>query len=124
LTLGSFIFLILYATIVIASAVYIHTRHRHEFSVLKNVVAPVLALAVILPTLYYSLKGLTYPADRALPVLGVLILIGIVVLLVLRARGVDISSERQHWLREDPGDEEPSGEPTGTPTRNPGSEGG
>jgi amino acid transporter len=124
LTLGSFIFLILYATIVIASAVYIHTRHRHEFSVLKNVVAPVLALAVILPTLYYSLKGLTYPADRALPVLGVLILIGIGVLIALRARGVDISSERQHWLREDAMDEEPSGEPTGTPTRNPGSESG
>jgi amino acid transporter len=101
LTLASFIFLILYTVMVVAATVFVFTRHRSEFSWLTHVVVPVLALAVLLPTLYYSLKGLTYPADRALPVLGVLVVIGIVVLVTLRTRGADISAERQHWLRED-----------------------
>jgi len=46
LTLGSFIFLILYTVIVIASVVYTYTRHRSEFTVGANVIAPILALAV------------------------------------------------------------------------------
>ena len=121
LTLASFIFLILYTVIVIASTVYIYNRHRSEFSVVANVIAPILALAVLLPTLYYSLKGLTYPADRALPVLGVLVLLGIGVLILLRARGTDISAERQHWLREDTMDEVLTSETTTCPppTRRP-----
>jgi amino acid transporter len=123
LTLGSFIFLILYTVIVIASTVYIWRRHRAEFNIAAHVVAPILALAVLLPTLYYSLKGLTYPADRALPALGVLILLGIGVLLLLRSRGADISSERQHWLREDTMDEVLSTETASMPAANPTSEG-
>jgi amino acid transporter len=123
LTLASFIFLILYSVIVIASTVYIYNRHRSEFSVVANVIAPILALAVLLPTLYYSLKGLTYPANRALPVLGVFIVLGIGVLIVLRARGTDISSERQHWLREDTIDQVLASETTSMPAANPTSEG-
>jgi amino acid transporter len=122
LTVGGLIFLILYAVIVIASAVYVYTRHRPEFNVAANVIAPILALAVLLPTLYYSLKGLTYPANRAVPVLGVLILLGIGVLVLLRVRGADISSERQHWLREDTMDQVLSTE-TAMPAANPTSEG-
>jgi amino acid transporter len=123
LTLGSFIFIILYAVIVVASAVYIWSRHRSEFNWAANLIAPVLALAVLLPTLYYSLKGLTYPANRALPVLGVLVLIGIAVLVWLRARGADISSERQHWLREDKMDVVLAADTTAMPAANPTSEG-
>jgi amino acid transporter len=122
LTLGSFIFLILYTVIVIASTVYIYSRHRSEFSVGANVIAPILALCVLLPTLYYSLKGLDYPANRALPVLGVLILLGIGVLLLLRARGADISAERQHWLREDTMDQGLSTETASPAAANPTSE--
>jgi amino acid transporter len=105
LTLVSLIFLILYATIVVTSSVYVFTRHRSEVNPVLHVVVPLLALAVILPTLYYSVKGLTYPADRALPVLGALIAAGIAVLIWLRSRGTDISGESQRWLREDSLDE-------------------
>jgi amino acid transporter len=122
LTLGSFIFLILYTVIVIASVVYTYSRHRSEFKVGANIIAPILALCVLLPTLYYSLKGLTYPANRALPVLGVLILLGIGVLLLLRARGADISAERQHWLREDTMDQGLSTETASPAAANPTSE--
>jgi amino acid transporter len=101
LTLVSLIFLILYGTIVVTSSVYVFTRHRSEVNPVLHVVVPLLALAVILPTLYYSLKGLTYPADWALPVLGALIVAGIAVLTWLRYRGTDISSESQRWLRQD-----------------------
>jgi amino acid transporter len=105
LTLASFIFLILYAAIVVTSSVYVFTRHRSEVNLLLHVVVPLLALAVILPTLYYSLKGLTYPADWALPVLGALIAAGMAVLIWLRSRGTDISGESQRWLRQDALDE-------------------
>lgn len=123
LTVGGLIFLILYAVIVIASAVYVYSRHRSEFNVAANLIAPIVALAVLLPTLYYSLKGLTYPANRALPVLGVLILLGIGALVLLRVRGTDISSDRQHWLREDTMDQVLSTETAAIPAANPTSDG-
>ena len=101
LTLSSFIFLLLYAVMVIGATVYVVSRHRGEFNVLYHVVVPVLALCLLLPTIYYSLQGLTYPANRALPVLGAMFVVAIVVLAWLKARGTDISAERQHWLREE-----------------------
>jgi amino acid transporter len=106
-------FVVLYSIICIACPIYYYVKARSEFNVLLHVVLPIIGLVVLLPTLYYSTQGLEYPADVALPILGVWLLIGIAVLIWLRATKVDISADQQRWLHE----EEEVGVPTkGLPT--------
>jgi amino acid transporter len=107
LTLLTVPFITLYAVMCIACPFFYWRRERADFNIWLHIVLPVIGLVVLLPTLYYSLQGLTYPASAALPVLGVWMVIGIAVLVWLRSRKVDISADQQRWLR----DEEEAGVP-------------
>jgi amino acid transporter len=105
LTVASLVFIVLYGVMCIDLMVLFSSRWRSEFNVLRHVVVPVVGLALLAPTFYYSVHGLSYPSDRALPVLGVWMLIGIGLLITMRARGLDITAEKNRWLA---GEEEPA----------------
>jgi amino acid transporter len=101
LTVNTLIFLVVYAIVCIATIVFFTTKMRAELRPGLHVVVPVLALCVLAPAVYYSLKGLTYPASAAIPSVVAWAVLGALVLAVLRRRRVDISAEGQRWLHED-----------------------
>ena len=101
LTVNTVVFLVVYVIVCIATIVFFATKMRAERRLGLHVVVPVLALCVLAPAVYYSLKGLTYPASVAVPVVAVWAGIGVLVLAVLRRRGTDISAEGQRWLLEE-----------------------
>jgi amino acid transporter len=98
LTVASLVFIVLYGVICIDCIVLFTGRWRSELSPLRHVVAPIVGLAALVPTFYYSVHGLTYPSNRALPVLGVWMLLGVGLLVTMRSRGLDIAAEKQRWL--------------------------
>jgi amino acid transporter len=93
--------ILLYALMCVTCFVFFWTRARADFVWWKHALLPAIGLALLLPTLYYSVNGLTYPASAAIPVLLVWVLVGVAVLVSLRMRNVDISSEQQRWLAGD-----------------------
>jgi amino acid transporter len=101
LTILTICFVSLYAVMCVACPIYYWTKARSDFNVWLHVVFPVVGLVVLLPTLYYSVQGLEFPANIAIPAVVVWLVVGIGVLVWLKARGVDISSEQQRWLREE-----------------------
>jgi amino acid transporter len=101
LTMLTISFVTLYAVLCVACPIYYWTKARTDFNVWFHVVFPVIGLVVLLPTLYYSVQGLEYPANIAIPTVIVWVLLGVAVLVWLKARGVDISSEQQRWLKEE-----------------------
>lgn len=101
LTILTICFVSLYAVFCIGCPIYYWTKARSEFNPLLHLVFPVIGLVVLLPTLYYSVQGLEFPANIAIPTVIVWLVIGIGVLVWLKARGVDISSEQQRWLKEE-----------------------
>ena len=101
LTILTICFVTLYAVLCVACPVYYLSKARADFNPWLHVVFPVIGLIVLLPTLYYSVQGLEYPANIAIPTVIVWLLLGVVVLVWLKARGVDISSEQQRWLKEE-----------------------
>lgn len=104
LTVLTLVFIGVYIVICIGTPVYFLRRRRSEFNPLLHAVAPAIGLIVLVPTLYYSAKGLESPASTAIPALLIWMGLGVIVLLVMRARGHDISGEAQYWLREDLGE--------------------
>ena len=92
------VFLVLYVVVSISTTALYVRKLRAEFDPFRHLVAPALSLAVLLPTLYYSVKGLTHPANLAIPAVIVWTAIGAVVLAVLRSRGLDVTAEGQRWL--------------------------
>jgi amino acid transporter len=104
LTVVSLVFIVLYAVICLDCLILFATRWRADLNVWRHVVLPILGIALLAPTFYYSIKGLTYPSNRALPVLGVWMLLGLLYLAWTRIRGDDISSDKQRWLHVDDGD--------------------
>lgn len=104
--------IVLYALMCIACFVFFWTKARADFNWVKHALVPGVGLALLLPTLYYSVSGLTYPASAAIPVLVIWTLVGVAVLISLRARKVDISAEQQRWLAGDMSDD---GEPAVAP---------
>jgi hypothetical protein len=101
LTILTICFVTLYAVLCVACPVYYLSKARADFNPWLHVVFPVVGLIVLLPTLYYSVQGLEYPANIAIPTVIVWLLLGAGVLVWLKARGVDISSEQQRWLKEE-----------------------
>jgi amino acid transporter len=101
LTVITVIFLIVYVVVCVATIVFFLTKVRNEFRPLLHVVVPVVALCILVPAVYYSLKGLSFPANAAIPAVVAWVALGGVVLVMLRARGVDISAEGQRWLHDD-----------------------
>jgi len=107
LTMLTISFVTLYAILCVACPIYYWRRARADFNVLLHLVFPIIGLVVLVPTLYYSVQGLEFPANIAIPALLVWVLIGVGVLVWLKARKVDISSEQQRWLREEESAEVP-----------------
>jgi amino acid transporter len=101
LTVVSLVFLVLYALVCVDCLILFTTRWRADLSPLRHVVLPILGIALLAPTFYYSVHGLTYPSNRALPVLGVWMLLGLMALAWTRLHGGDINSDRHRWLRAD-----------------------
>lgn len=101
LTCATVIFLVLYSVVCTAAAVFYVRRRRSEFRVLTHLLVPALALSVLLPALFVSVRDLTYPANLAIPAVLVWMGGGVLVLVALRIRGVDISAEGKRWLSQD-----------------------
>jgi amino acid transporter len=112
LTVVSLVFIVLYAVVCLDCIILFTTRWRADLNPFRHLVLPVLGIALLAPTFYYSVQGLTYPSDRALPVLGVWMLLGLLYLAWTRIRGDDISSDRQRWLHVD--DVDPATEAAGS----------
>ena len=106
--------IVLYALMCVTCFVFFWTRARADFVWWKHALIPAIALALLLPTIYYSVNGLTFPASAAIPVLAVWTLVGVAVLVSLRVRKVDISSEQHRWLA---GDLEDGTEPSSVESR-------
>jgi amino acid transporter len=98
LTVVSLVFIVLYGVICVDCMILYMRNWRSEFNPIKHLLLPVLGLAMLIPTFYYSIQGLSYPSNRALPVLGVWILLGIGFLIWSKMRNVDITADRQRWL--------------------------
>ena len=101
LTILTICFVSLYAVLCVACPIYYWNKARADFNVWLHAVLPIVGLVVLLPTLYYSVQGLEYPANLAIPAVIVWVLIGGGVLVWLKTRRVDISSEQQRWLKEE-----------------------
>jgi amino acid transporter len=101
LTILTICFVSLYAVFCVACPIFYLTKARADFNVWLHVVLPAIGLVVLLPTLFYSVQGLEYPANIAIPTVIVWLLVGGGVLVWLKARGVDISSEQQRWLKDE-----------------------
>lgn len=110
LTTLTIIFISIYAIVCVAAAAFYLRRMRSEFDPLSHLLVPALALGILAPTLYYSVRGLSDPANLAIPAVLVWTGIGAVVLAFLVNRGVDISAEGQRWLLQENRDE-PSVQP-------------
>lgn len=93
LTLATIIYLIQYLLVAVACLAFFATKRRDEFNVGLHVVVPILGGAVLGPALWYSMKGLTYPANWAIPVVGIWAALGVATLIVMRLRGADLGAE-------------------------------
>lgn len=101
LTIVTLVWIVLYGIICVACFAFYWAKARPDFSVVRHAIVPAIGLAVLGPTMYYSVQGLAYPSNDAPLVIGVWFVLGLAVLVLLRARGVDIGGERQHWLDAD-----------------------
>jgi amino acid transporter len=98
LTVVSIVFIALYAVVCVDCIVLFTARWRSELSPARHVLVPLLGLAVLVPTFYYSIHGLTYPSNRAIPVLLVWMALGAILLIAMRLRKIDITSDQHRWL--------------------------
>jgi amino acid transporter len=97
ITIVSLVFIALYIVTCIGCIVYFLTKARSQFNVLLHVVIPIGGLLLLLPALYYSGNGLTYPASWSIPTVLVWLAIGVVILVVLAVQRRDITSESRRW---------------------------
>jgi len=97
ITIVSLVFISLYIVTCVGCAVFYLTKARADFNPWLHIVAPVIGLILLVPALYYSGNGLTYPASWAIPTILIWLAIGVVILLFLRVNGRDISSETRRW---------------------------
>ncbi len=98
LTIATIIYLIQYLAVAVACVVFFTVKDRSDLNIPRHVVAPILSCVILAPALWYSMKGLTYPADDAIPVLIVWAVLGVIALAVMYARHVEIGSEQERWL--------------------------
>jgi amino acid transporter len=63
LTVLTITLIVLYGTMCFACAYFYFVKVRERFSIVAHLVVPGIALVVLTPTLYYSVKGLKSPAS-------------------------------------------------------------
>jgi amino acid transporter len=92
LTVSSIIFIALYIVMAVTCWVFFLTRRREELNVWLHLAVPLLGVVVLVPALYYSVKDLTSPASWAVPAVVVWFALGLVVLVLLKVRGTDLTA--------------------------------
>jgi amino acid transporter len=97
ITIMAVVFLFLYIIACVGCIVYFLTKGRAELNILLHVVAPLIAVVMLVPALYYSGSGLAYPASWSVPTILVWFGIGIIILVVLRVQHRDVSTEMRRW---------------------------
>lgn len=100
ITVVSLMLISLYIVTMVGCIVYFLTRRRADFNPWLHLLAPIVGLALLLPALYYSGQGLTYPASWSIPTILIWMGIGLVLLIGLRVTGRDIASETRRWTGE------------------------
>jgi amino acid transporter len=93
LTLAVIIYLIQYLVVVLACMAFFATKGREDFNFGLHVAAPILGAAVLGPALWYSMKGLVYPSNWAIPVVIIWAGLGVAALVVMRLRGAELGAE-------------------------------
>lgn len=101
ITIVTIVFLIFYVLTALGCIVYFGVRRRDLLRPVLHIVLPALGGAVFAVALYYSFKGLTYPATWAVPSVAGWFVIGLAALAALKVRRADIGREARRWL-EDP----------------------
>ncbi len=101
LTVASLVFIALYIVISVGCIVYFSVERRSELNPLLHVVIPIVGILVLIGALYYSLQGLTSPANWAVPVILIWLAAGIVVLISMRISHKDVGAEELAWMRDD-----------------------
>jgi hypothetical protein len=79
---------------------FVRTERRIRW--LLQGVLPIVGIALLLPTLYYSGHGLTYPASDSLPTLAIWMGLGVLALIGLVLRKHDIGAEARRWMSPEP----------------------
>jgi amino acid transporter len=115
LTVGTLLLVALYALICVCLPLFYWMRARKDFSWWRHGLIPLIGLSLLLPVLYYSSQGLTYPANLSIPVIVVWIVLGLLILVWLKARRVDLSVDRQRWLAAQSSPLEPADAPAVPP---------
>ena len=97
ITIVAVVFIFLYIIACVGCIVYFLTKGRAELNILLHVVAPLIAVVMLVPALYYSGSGLAYPASWSVPTILVWSGIGLIILAVLRVQHRDVSTEMRRW---------------------------
>jgi amino acid transporter len=101
ITMVSVTFLVFYVVTVIACIVYFTVRRRDLLRPMVHIVVPLIGGVVLAVALYYSLRGLTYPATWSGPTVLAWFAIGLVIAVALKRSGRDIGHEARRWLEAD-----------------------
>ena len=100
LTMLTIILVALYIVICAACIVFFIRNRSAGFNPFLHVIVPLIGIALLGPVLYYSVQGLAVPANYAIPAVIVWMVIGVVVLIVLRATRHNIAQDSATWLHE------------------------
>jgi amino acid transporter len=101
ITMVSITFLVFYIVTVIACIVYFTVRRPDLLRPMLHIVVPLIGGAVLAVALYYSLRGLTYPATWSGPTVLVWFAIGLIIAVALKRGRRDIGREARRWLETD-----------------------
>jgi amino acid transporter len=103
ITIVSLVFIAMYILTCLSCIVYFIRRERRVHWLLQGVL-PLVGIILLVPTLYYSGHGLTYPASDSLPTLAIWMGLGVIALIGLLAAKRDIGAETRRWMNpDDPG---------------------
>jgi amino acid transporter len=97
ITIVSLVFIAMYILTCLSCIVYFVRTERRIHWLLQGVL-PIVAIVLLIPTLYYSGHGLTYPASDSLPTLAIWMGLGVLALAGLIARKHDIGAEARRWM--------------------------
>ncbi|HEU5416146.1 MAG TPA: APC family permease [Streptosporangiaceae bacterium] len=100
ITIVSLVFIAMYILTCLSCIVYFVRSRQHVRWLLQGAL-PVVGIVLLVPTLYYSGHGLSYPASDSLPTLGIWMGLGILALIAMIIARRDIGSEARRWLTAD-----------------------
>lgn len=102
ITIITIVFLVFYVLTALGCIVYFGARRRDLLKPVIHLVLPALGGAVFAVALYYSFKGLEYPATWAPISVAAWFVIGLAAVAVLKAKRTDLGREARRWLEADP----------------------